>query len=316
MTAPAPFREANGGFSGDVTPWPRDLIGRLIFLRPIPGSYDATATFDDKPRPTVRADVLVLDASQFGLVGGPLEYGGKGDPTNPHTDRIATPAFFQGMLFSQTNIVRELAAELDDVAAGKSAGLMIGIPYLSDKGTKGNPPLNLGKVRTDQWGRPRPNGDAIWAYANEAFMGWSAGTLPLAGKSELIPPPPYASPDVQKRYAERLAARGTNGAVAQPPAPTSPAYAPVAPTSPTPAPQYTAPAPPQAAAPQYTNGIPGAPQAPQVQAFTPAPPPAPAGNPDDEVAPGFTPDAWANVDGATRAMIWNGVRARQVQPTH
>jgi len=293
MTAPSPFREATGGgYSGDSTPWPRDLIGRLIFLKPIPGSHDVTAEYEGKPRPTVRADVLVLDAAGVasGVVGGPLEYGGKGDAVAPHTDRINTPAYFSGMLFSQVNIVRELVKELDDAAAGQSSGLLIGIPYLSDQGRKGNPPLNLGKVKTDQWGRPRPGGDALWQFANDQFVAWSGGSLALATKSELIPPPPHASPDAQKRYAERLQARGQSGT----PQPGPTAYASAQPVA--------------APAPQYAPG-----QPPQV---TPQPPAPAPGNPDDQPAPGFTPDTWGNVDAGTRALIWQGIRARQLQPTH
>jgi hypothetical protein len=296
MTTPAmPMytdSQAGGNWDGNITPWIRDLMGRFLFLEPVAGSYDAENKLGETVRPAIRANILVLDASQFGLVGGVLEFGGKaGSVSEPHTDRIGTPAYFKGVKISNDSIVKALVEADADRAAGKTGGWKVGVVE-EGKGTKGNNPIHLCSAKTDYHGRTRPMADQLWTWAEGQFMAFLGGTLPLHAQSELIPPTPHAGPDVHKRFQERVQARSGNqqaapAPVAQP-ASGGPTYqaAPAAPTS------------------QYAPG-----QPPQMAA-------APT-SPDNEVPAGWDPAAWGNLDQGMRTMIWGQVRgAAAVQPTH
>lgn len=322
MTSSVPmFRESTGGsWSGDITPSIATLLGRLIFLTPVDGSYDPNAVFgkgtaEEQNRPNIRANVLVLDAAHLGLVGGELLFGGRGTPADPHTDRIGTPAFFQGVLVSNGSIVKELAAAEQERKDGKTGGWLMGIP-VEGKGTKGNNPIHLGKIKVDQYGRARDNANDIYTLAEQQFTAYLSGALQLHTTSVLIPPTPQASPDAHKRYQERLTARANGqGAVSTPPSVTAAPYVPPTPaavdTTPVPAAQPTQYAPGGVTAAQFTANAQAHPGIGVPAATTPS-------NPDDACPPGYDPAAWANVaDPNLRAMIWTSVRSAQpVQPTH
>lgn len=283
----SPFREAKtfAGGDFDVTPQARDLIGRLLIVKPVKFEAQRLTGFDDEKNPgqkkrqdTVWADVLVLDAGHLGLTGGILEYGGDGK-AKPNTDRITTPAFFPSVLFGQSLIVAFLKSEMDDATY---PGFSLGVIYLSDKGRQGNPPIVLGPVKTDQWDRPRPRAEEIWAFCGTEFARWASGEMKPATVSELIAPLPHHSPDAHKAYQERLTKRG--GA----PQASTPAYTPPAgPAQPQVATQYAPGAPPAAAAPDH-NAVP------------------PTG--------GWTAEMWANMPDDARRSVWASIR--QVQPTH
>jgi hypothetical protein len=309
MTTPAmPMftdSQAGGNWDGNITPWIRDLMGRFLFLEPVAGSYDPDNEMAGKKRPAIRANVLVLDASQFGLVGGVLEFGGKaGSVSEPHTDRIGTPAHFKGVKISNDSIVKALVEADADRASGKTGGWKVGVVE-EGKGTQGNNPIHLCSAKTDYHGRTRPMADQLWAWAEGQFMAFLGGTLPLHAQSELIVPTPHAGPDVHKRHQERVKARAglQQDTVTAQPQPTGPTYQ----------------AQPVAAASQYAPGQP--PQTSQVHGYAPDPlsaPTAPA-SPDNEVPPGWDPQAWGNLDQGMRTMIWGQVRGAQataVQPTH
>lgn len=282
MTVPM-FRESTGGsWSGDITPSIATLMGRLIFLTPVEGSHNPDAKFaegtpEETARPNIRANVLVLDGAHLGLVGGELSYGGKGTMAEPHTDRISTPAFFQGVLVSNGSIVKDLVKADEERRAGVTGGWIMGIP-VEGKGSKGNNPIHIGKIRTDQYGRERTNHGEIYAFLEQQFTAFLSGSLQLAGASTLIPPTPQASPDVHKKFQERVQARAN----------TQQGHAPATTPTPTPTPAYV----------QPTQYAPGA---------------VPA-SPDDEVPPNYDPAAWANLDGGVRAMIWGSVRG--MRPTY
>jgi len=313
MTSAMPmFKESSGGsWDGTITPWLKDMLNRLVFVEPVAGSYDPNDTFGETVRPSIRANVLVLDAAHLGLDGGPLVFGGKGTSTEPATDRIGTPAFFQGVKISNDSIVKDLVKAEEERTSGTSGGWRVGIP-VEGKGTKGNPPLHLGKVKIDQFGRQRPQADQLWAWAEQQFTAFLGGNLPLHAQSELLQPTPQASPDAHKRYQERLDARRAAAVAAGqlPPPPAPPAQ-----------PTYTTPAPTS----QYAPGV--APSSP-VSVPQPAPVAQPTyvqpspqvtaqpANPDDAVPPGWDAAAWGNLDQAMRTMIWTQVRGAAVQPTH
>lgn len=297
MTAPM-FRESTGGgWDGQATPAIRDLMGRLIFVTPVAGTYDDQAKINDDITKTWRADILVLDAGHLGLQGGPLTFGGKGTVTEPATDRINTPAFFQRVSVANSSIVKELSDVDAERTAGTSGGWLVGIP-VEGKGTKGNPPVHLGKLGVDQFGRARPMAAEIRAFAEAQFVAYLNGQLTLNRESELIPPPPHASPDAHKRYQERLNARqGKAGDTMTPQgipgAPQAPYVQPYVPPTP------PAPAPVAPAAAQYAPGAPAS-----------APPANPA-NPDDAVPPGYDAAAWATIPGPVRSQVWAMFRAQQ-----
>lgn len=71
---------------------PRNLIGRACLM--IVRTYDANAQYGGNRRPTVTADVYVLD-------GGPLSYGDQQRPAvTPPTMQVQTPAFFSNVIMS------------------------------------------------------------------------------------------------------------------------------------------------------------------------------------------------------------------------
>jgi len=293
MTTPAmPMftdSQAGGNWDGNITPWIRDLMGRFLFLEPVAGSYDPDNEMAGKKRPAIRANVLVLDASQFGLVGGVLEFGGKaGSVSEPHTDRIGTPAHFKGVKISNDSIVKALVEADASRASGKTGGWKVGVVE-EGKGTQGNNPIHLCSAKTDYHGRTRPMADQLWAWAEGQFTAFLGGTLPLHAQSELIVPTPHAGPDVHKRHQERVKARAglqQDTVTAQPQPVAQPTYAPVVSTA---------------------TGNPVIHQ----QAI-------PA-SPDGEVPPGWDPAAWGNLDQGMRTMIRGQVRGAQataVQPTH
>lgn len=322
----APFREAKifAGGDFDVTPQARDLVGRLVIVKPTRFEAKRLTGFKDEKtgapvlKDTVWADVLILDAAHLGLVGGPLEYGGDGKAI-PNTDRINTPAHFKDVMMGQTLIAAFLKAEMDDP---QYAGFSLGVVYLSDKGKQGSPPLVLGPVRTTQWGQERPRGEELWAFAGAEFARWASGQMNPATVSDLIPPPPHGNPEHIKAYQERVTKRAT--AQAQRQQDQAPAqYAPqasqyAAPPSYTPPVAVTYQAPAQAVATQYAPGNPPQPQyaqpmAPSYQAPTyQAPvsaPPAPFDYNQVPTVGGWTAEIWANVPEAGRRVTWDAIRA-------
>jgi len=296
------FRESTGGsWSGDITPSIATLMGRLIFLTPVEGSHDPDAVFgrgtpEETSRPQIRANVLVLDGAHLGLVGGELTFGGKGSMSEPHTDRIGTPAFFQGVLVSNGSIVKDLVTADEERRSGKTGGWIMGIP-VEGKGSKGNNPIHIGKIKTDQFGRERPNHAAIYAFLEQQFTAYLSGSLQLHSTSTLIPPTPQASPDVHKKYQERLQARASALQGSGEPATVA-----------------------TAAVVQPTQYAPGATTLPVMSTATGTPvihQQAVPVNPDDEVPPNYDAAAWANLDAPIRTMIWGSIRgAAAVQPTH
>lgn len=163
MTAPAqsPAPEAMAGFAdpsavGGTRPATRDLVGRVVIVRPT--SYNPTAPgyTPGTTQERVTLDVMVV-------TGGPVEFGGNPRRGKPNTLRAATPYFATGLFVSNSNIV---AATREFV--GKSVVLgRVTEGVASDP--KNENPFNLMKITPDEpeYGQAV----ALWTqYLNGQFL--------------------------------------------------------------------------------------------------------------------------------------------------
>jgi hypothetical protein len=107
VTAPAqnpPAPQAMAAFAdpsavGGTRPAIRDLIGRVVVIRPTRYEPSAPAIKAGETQERVTADILIV-------TGGPLEFGGNLVTANkPHTYRVQSPYLAQGVYISNTNIV-------------------------------------------------------------------------------------------------------------------------------------------------------------------------------------------------------------------
>lgn len=142
MTAPAqspPAAQAMAAFAdpaavGGTRPAIRDLVGRVVVIRPTRYEPNAPAIKPGETQERITADILIV-------TGGPLEFGGNMVTSNkPNTYRVATPYLAKGVYISNTNIV----ASVKD-ATGKAP--VLGRIAVGQTNTVGNnPPYNLLRV--------------------------------------------------------------------------------------------------------------------------------------------------------------------------
>jgi hypothetical protein len=140
VTAPAqtPAPDAMAGFAdpsavGGTRPAMRDLVGRVVVIRP--NRYEPTApgVTPGSTQERITADIMVV-------TGGPLQFGGNPGRGKPNTLQAPAPYFATGVYISNTNIV---AACKEFV--GKS--VVLGRVAVGITNTPGNnPPFNLLKV--------------------------------------------------------------------------------------------------------------------------------------------------------------------------
>jgi hypothetical protein len=107
MTAPAqnsPAPQAMAAFAdpaavGGTRPAIRDLVGRVVVIRPTRYEPNAPAIKPGETQERVTADILIV-------TGGSLDFGGNLVTANkPHTYRVVTPYLAKGVYISNTNIV-------------------------------------------------------------------------------------------------------------------------------------------------------------------------------------------------------------------
>jgi hypothetical protein len=110
VTAPAqnpPAPQALAAFAdpsavGGTRPAIRDLVGRVVVIRPTRYEPSAPAVKPGETQERVTADILIV-------TGGPLEFGGNLVTANkPHTHRVQTPYLAKGVYISNTNIVNSV----------------------------------------------------------------------------------------------------------------------------------------------------------------------------------------------------------------
>ena len=163
--AGAQFADPTAAFGSPVKV--RHLEGRHCVFVPVgynPAAKGMNPT--DPPRPTVTADVLVLD-------GGPMEFGDDLQKNLPNTQKVTVPYFASGLLIGNQEIVKAL---VESVGKAIVLGRVV-------RGTQGNRPYLLERV--DPTSPVRELAAQVWSART---MGTFVNPEPVA----LATTPPFA----------------------------------------------------------------------------------------------------------------------------
>jgi hypothetical protein len=215
VTAPAQTPQAIVGFAtpdpvGATRPAVRDLLNRVIVVRPTKFETNVPGVEDGKLQDRVTADVLVLD-------GGPLEFGGNVARGKPLTMTVQTPYLIKGMYISNTNMV-------DAVKGQTGRGVVLGRVVLgrASKPTH-NPPYNLAEV-TQEDPKYQAAVQVYTAVVNDSFVNpepTRIGAAPatqatyVAPAATQIEPPAAAAVDPQAAFLKWQAEQAAAAAAVQ-----------------------------------------------------------------------------------------------------
>lgn len=210
MTAPAqspPPAQAMAAFAdpaavGGTRPAIRDLVGRVVVIRPTRYEPAAPAIKPGETQERVTADILIV-------TGGPLEFGGNLVTANkPHTSRVATPYLAKGVYISNTNIV----ASVKD-STGRAP--VLGRIAIGQTNTPGNnAPYNLLSVAGTE---PEYTmaGQLYTQILNDTFVNPTPESIGAAPAAASVPA--QSIPQLQTQVAQAAAQVAAGGPI--PPAP-------------------------------------------------------------------------------------------------
>lgn len=207
---PPPQLSTGGAATGEGMAWPkmRDLVGRLIIVEPIRMDEDAmdTRSTPPKKRPEAYFNLTVCN-------GGPLKYGDSQDKAapRPYTHESDVPARWTNVNSYNYGFVTAIR---DALAAGEAARVGV-VQY-------GRTAYLITKPSTDIDGKPRPNGDqlfaegmAIWTRIWNAKHGGEPFVSPTPRSLVAAPAQPTPQVSYQKTAPAQGATYGTAGGAPQ-----------------------------------------------------------------------------------------------------
>lgn len=168
------FEDPSGGGCGIAV---RHLQNMVAVVK-VTG-YDPNATYNGELKPSVTFDALIVTP-------GNMVFGGNIPEGKPDDQQVKTPYFASGIIASNVNIVRPLAAK---AGTGK---LTIG-RFCKGQGTKGNPPWNFEALKpTAEDMALRSQAEILWT---QLMSGSFVNPIPTPfGTPSFAESDPWASP--------------------------------------------------------------------------------------------------------------------------